>query len=153
MEQKSKQGGVRKGAGRKPVLSKKKQVSLYVEGGKILNFGSEDKMKSALYLFIDKYVDGVNYENPITERNGTPITDNPIFKYPLDLKECTDEPLSFDKLREQITEPTKVKLRRSYENYQQLKIDCQTVEEWVSLKAEILSADHIPMKQRLFLTA
>jgi hypothetical protein len=54
MEQK-KLGGKRKGAGRKPVLSKKKQVSLYVEGSKILKFGSEEKMKELIYQFVDNY--------------------------------------------------------------------------------------------------
>lgn len=55
MENKKQIGGKRKGAGRKPVLSKKVQVSLYVEGAKILKFGCEDKMKTHLYDVIDKF--------------------------------------------------------------------------------------------------
>jgi hypothetical protein len=54
MEEKKK-GGSRKGAGRKPVLHKKKQVSLYVEPIKFLPFGSEDKMKDHLYDVIDNF--------------------------------------------------------------------------------------------------
>lgn len=54
MEQ-SKHGGKRKGAGRKPVLSKKKQINLYVEGSKIIKFGSEEKLKEKVYGFIDGY--------------------------------------------------------------------------------------------------
>lgn len=56
MEEK-KQGGKRRGAGRKPVQSKKKQISLYVEGNKILKFGSEEKLKDDIYNFINKYGD------------------------------------------------------------------------------------------------
>ena len=55
MEEKNSKGGKRKGAGRKPVLSKKKQISLYVEGAKILKFGNEEKMKDKLYDFINKF--------------------------------------------------------------------------------------------------
>lgn len=55
MENEKKIGGKRKGAGRKPVLNKKKQISLYVEGGKVLKFGNEEKMKQHLYKLIDEY--------------------------------------------------------------------------------------------------
>lgn len=55
MENKKQLGGKRKGAGRKPVLSKKKQVSLYVEGVKIIKFGNEEKLKEEVYRFIDGY--------------------------------------------------------------------------------------------------
>lgn len=55
MENKKQLGGKRKGAGRKPVLSKKKQVSLYVEGSKIIKFGNEEKMKDHLYGVIDGF--------------------------------------------------------------------------------------------------
>ena len=51
----SKKGGKRLGAGRKPVLNKKKQVTLYVENNKILPFGGEDKMKDHLYGVIDGF--------------------------------------------------------------------------------------------------
>jgi len=55
MENKKQVGGKRRGAGRKPILSKKKQVSLYVEGAKIIKFGNEEKMKESLYEFIDGF--------------------------------------------------------------------------------------------------
>ena len=55
MENKKQLGGKRRGAGRKPVLSKKKQISLYVEGVKIIKFGNEEKMKDSLYDFINKF--------------------------------------------------------------------------------------------------
>lgn len=50
-----KQGGKRRGAGRKPILSKKKQISLYVEGLKIVKFGNEEKLKKSLYDFINDF--------------------------------------------------------------------------------------------------
>jgi hypothetical protein len=56
MEEK-KRGGKRLGAGRKSAQSKKKQISIYVEGSKILKFGSEEKMKEAIYEFINKFGD------------------------------------------------------------------------------------------------
>jgi hypothetical protein len=52
MEQKI-HGGKRKGAGRKPVADKKKQITLYVETKKIFPFGTEEKMKADLYNFIE----------------------------------------------------------------------------------------------------
>lgn len=55
MENKKQLGGKRRGAGRKPVLSKKKQISLYVEGVKIIKFGNEEKMKQHLYEVIDGF--------------------------------------------------------------------------------------------------
>ncbi len=37
--------------------------------------------------------------------------------------------------------PTKPKIRRSYENYVQLKRSCENIEEWEILKAEISASD------------
>lgn len=67
MEIRKQLGGKRAGAGRKPVLSKKKQISLYVEGSKILKFGSEEKMKESLYRHIDSFG-----EQPIVYPTPTP---------------------------------------------------------------------------------
>ena len=72
MENKKQIGGKRRGAGRKPVLSKKKQISLYVEGAKVVKFGSEDKMKAHLYEIIDKFGIEPNYENPASELKSLP---------------------------------------------------------------------------------
>lgn len=60
MEEKKKQGGKRRGAGRKPVMSKKKQISLYVEGAKILKFGNEEKLKAHLYGVIESFDDEID---------------------------------------------------------------------------------------------
>ena len=48
MENKKQIGGKRRGAGRKPVLSKKKQISLYVEGAKVVKFGNDENPVSEL---------------------------------------------------------------------------------------------------------
>lgn len=72
MENKKQLGGKRKGAGRKPVLSKKKQISLYVEGSKILKFGNEEKYKEFLYRQTDEYGIEKDYSNPISELNNLP---------------------------------------------------------------------------------
>jgi hypothetical protein len=48
--------------------------------------------------------------------------------------------------------PIKQKLRRSFENYQQLKLDCESVEVWNELKAEILASD-LSSKQKALLTS
>lgn len=80
MEEK-KQGGKRRGAGRKPVLNKKKQISLYVEGHKVVRFGSEDKMKAHLYTIIDEFGQAGNVGSmsiqDLTQPTGQikPITD------------------------------------------------------------------------------
>jgi len=52
MEEK-KQGGKRLGAGRKPLADRKIPVTLYVENKKIFVFGNEQKLKDAVYGFID----------------------------------------------------------------------------------------------------
>lgn len=52
MEEK-KQGGKRLGAGRKPLADRKIPVTLYVENKKIFSFGNEQKLKDAVYGFID----------------------------------------------------------------------------------------------------
>jgi hypothetical protein len=67
-----KRGGKRLGAGRKPVLSKKKQFSFYVEGVKVIKFGSEEKFKKAVIDFIDGFGVEPNYGNPISELNKLP---------------------------------------------------------------------------------
>lgn len=72
MEQGKQLGGKRKGAGRKPVLSKKKQISLYVEGSKILKFGNEEKYKEFLYRQTDEYGVKKDYSNPISELASLP---------------------------------------------------------------------------------
>lgn len=55
MEEKSNKGGKRKGAGRKPLLNPKQQVSLYIEKNKFYKFGSEERMKEKIYSFVDNY--------------------------------------------------------------------------------------------------
>ena len=67
MENKKQIGGKRRGAGRKTVLSKKKQYSFYVEGLQVLKFGSEEKFKKAVTDFIYGFGKEVNYENPVSE--------------------------------------------------------------------------------------
>ena len=75
MENKKQLGGKRKGAGRKPVLNKKKQISLYVEGNKVIKFGSEEKMKEHLYSIIETFGNEPISFVPQTEVNfhGNPI--------------------------------------------------------------------------------
>ena len=72
MENKKQIGGKRRGAGRKAVLSKKKQYSFYVEGAQVVKFGSEEKMKVHLYDIIDKFGVEPNYENPASELKNLP---------------------------------------------------------------------------------
>lgn len=85
MEEK-KQGGKRRGAGRKPVLHKKKQISLYVEGSKIAKFGNEEKMKEHLYGVIDKFGVEPNYENPISELKDFPSYSVPEMRTQVEVK-------------------------------------------------------------------
>lgn len=49
------QGGKRRGAGRKAVLDKKKQICFYVLGATIIKFGGEDKLKENVNRFIDNF--------------------------------------------------------------------------------------------------
>ncbi len=72
MEEKKQVGGKRRGAGRKPVLSKKKQYSFYIENSQTLKFGSEEKFKKAVIDFIYGFGIEPNYENPISELNKLP---------------------------------------------------------------------------------
>ena len=72
MENKKQIGGKRKGAGRKPVLSKKEQISLYVEGVKIIKFGSEEKLKETIYKFIDEFGKDVELNSTVKFIETTP---------------------------------------------------------------------------------
>lgn len=72
MENKKQIGGKRRGAGRKTVLSKKKQYSFYVEGLQVLKFGSEEKFKKAVTDFIYGFGKEVNYDNPVSELKNLP---------------------------------------------------------------------------------
>lgn len=73
MENQKKIGGKRKGAGRKPVLSKKNQYSFYIEGSQVMKFGGEDKFKKIVTDFIYSYGaekdTQVFYENKPTLEN------------------------------------------------------------------------------------
>lgn len=48
--------------------------------------------------------------------------------------------------------PKKPLIRRSFENYQQLKLDCESIEAWEILKSEILVSD-LSSKQKALLTS
>ncbi len=43
------------------------------------------------------------------------------------------------------------KIRRSFENYQQLKLDCESIEAWEVLKSEIMASE-LSTKQKSLLT-
>jgi hypothetical protein len=114
MEQKKK-GGIRLGAGRKPVLHKKKQISLYVENFKILPFGSEDKMKAHLYGIIESFV---KIENPVASFQDLTKPTNEIkpFEQPKTNYEVKVEPKpesvplgNFDGFKAKILETKQVK--------------------------------------------
>lgn len=73
MENKKQVGGKRRGAGRKPVLSKKKQYSFYIENSQTLKFGSEEKFKKAVIDFIygfgeEKLESEIKF-SPVTEKS------------------------------------------------------------------------------------
>lgn len=100
MEEKA-HGGKRRGAGRKPIANKKEQVTLYVEKKLIFPFVTKDKMKDKIYEFIENYDKDV-IESKIQFSKPTPESyDAP--KLPANYVD--DEPLSFDKLRQQIALP------------------------------------------------
>lgn len=65
-------GGKRRGAGRKPVTNKKKQVTLYVESKSIIPFGNEEKMKGKIYEFISYFGKVPDYTNKVEDlvKNG-----------------------------------------------------------------------------------
>lgn len=44
------------------------------------------------------------------------------------------------------------KIKRSFENYQQLRMDCENEEDWVELKREISNCEHLTQKQKSLLT-
>lgn len=44
------------------------------------------------------------------------------------------------------------KIKRSFENYQQLRTECENEEDWLELKEEILNCGHLTQKQKSLLT-
>lgn len=118
MEEK-KQGGKRRGAGRKPILHKKKQISLYVEGSKILKFGNVEKYKEFLYRQTDEYGVEKDYSNPVSELNKLPQYSVHDIKQPL---ATFSTPISY-------TEPVKP------------QTTFKTVAQWIQEKRELESED------------
>lgn len=115
MENKKQVGGKRRGAGRKPVLHKKKQISLYVEARTILKFGSEEKYKEFLYKKTDEY----GNEDLNTEINYLPTSPNAYDGKKMD-KVTYDEPVMW-------AEPKQVVFK--------------SVAEWVQEKRQIGDED------------
>ena len=46
----------------------------------------------------------------------------------------------------------KARLKRNYSNYQELRLECTTAEEWQELKEEILNADNLTRQEKISLT-
>ena len=46
---------------------------------------------------------------------------------------------------------SKFKIRRTFDNYLQLKKDCETEDDWIELKEEIQNADNLSSKQKILL--
>lgn len=83
MENKKQIGGKRRGAGRKPVLSKKKQFSFYVEGAQVVKFGNEEKFKKIVTDFIYGYGVEKDYSIPVSELQNLPNYSVHNIKQPL----------------------------------------------------------------------
>jgi len=45
-------------------------------------------------------------------------------------------------------EPKRAKIKRSYENYQQLLLDCETTDDYLKLKEEIEEAEHLTTREK-----
>ncbi len=61
-----------------------------------------------------------------------------------------DRKTTFDGIMPSVSE--KPKIRRSFEYYQQARIDCMDIEEWAALKAQIMADDFLTPKQKNLLT-
>lgn len=69
---------------------------------------------------------------------------------PLFVSPVSDQKTTFQGLMPQITE--KPKIRRSFEHYQQARIDCTDLDEWAEIKEQILADDSLTQKQKNLLT-
>jgi hypothetical protein len=93
---------------------------------------SGEVKKSTLQVLVNRMMDRLD---KIEAAEPTPtVLDAPKYK------PIFDEPLQY----------TKPKIKRSYENYQQLKLDCDSIESWEELKNEILNSD-LPKQQKILL--
>jgi len=63
---------------------------------------------------------------------------NPVFKYPI--------------TKNYFGQESKITIRRTFENYQQLRKECENEEDWLMLKEEILNSD-LSIKQITLLTS
>lgn len=131
MEEKKK-GGKRLGAGRKPVLHKKKQVSLYIEPVKFLPFGSEDKMKQHLYSFIDSF----SKEEPKIEYSkATPESYNGK-----KVELTNDEQLIFSK--------PKIALKRTPAHWVELRRECADADEYAQWLDNLENDPYLTAKEK-----
>jgi hypothetical protein len=131
MEEK-KQGGKRKGAGRKPVLHKKKQISLYVEGGKILKFGNVEKYKEFLYKKTDEY----GNDNLNTEINYSPTSPSAYDGKKMD-NITFDEPAMFQQPK-----------INQYDAYHGEIVNARSVDEIMRI-VRVIKDDNIPDWQKI----
>ena len=130
-------GGKRLGAGRKPVLNKKKQVTLYVETKLILPFGGEEKMKEKLYEFISGY--GQNTAQP-------PKSNENDFKAPKsEAAKNEEQPLSFDQMKAEIAPQRPPK---TFTQYQSEKREFDTEEQYEKWLAEVEADPFLSRNQK-----
>jgi len=119
--------------------NKKPKISEAVIENEI--FGALEEMKelrkqiaSDLLLFGQPRTDG----KPLTGfKHDTPFSVSPV-----------DEPLSFAKIEQSLTKP---KIKRSFENYQELINECETMDQYRPIKEEIEAAEHLTSKQKTLL--
>ena len=125
----TKRGGKRIGAGRKPIAEKKVAITIYVKGSTILNIGSIETTKEYIYGNLENYSENAS----------------------VDLNRSISPLISYSKSErvDQWQEPKKV-LVRSFEQYNQLKLDCENQEDWSLLSEEIRNSS-LSTKQKSFL--
>jgi uncharacterized iron-regulated protein len=129
-----KRGGKRVGAGRKPIAEKKKAITIYLKGGTVLKFGSEDAIKQKLVEYAETYNEKSDGKNVATHKlNEVAQRDRPNEDY--------------------FSPPKEIKKRvlvRSFEQYVVLKKDCADSEEWAVLADEIRNS-YLTEKQKALL--
>lgn len=128
-----KKGGKRVGAGRKPLLKKKKPITLYLEGETILHFGGDEDTRQKAYDLLSQCM---NLD--LIRRTHAAIDGN-------------KEPLQHEERKENYFEPEIKKplsLTRTYEQWMKIKMECQDIDEWNEYAEQIRSATNLSEKQK-----
>ncbi len=136
MNEETKRGGQRKGAGRKPLDNPKKPITVYLEKNKIMVMGGDEKLKLKLVKFVDN-------ETKMPEV----IAIQDLTRPTSEIKPITDvKPQSYVVMT--VLPQMPVKPPKTLAQYIQAKRECELPEQYEELLAGVEADPYLSQKQK-----